>query len=178
MQGEHSVVREGAVAGILGAVVSAAWFLVFDLAAGRPLHTANVLGKVLFAGDVNPGLRAISSQAVLGFTLLQVVTYIAAGIGLTALVHLVSRNPSLRMGLWIGLVVALGFFAGHLYMLVISSGERIPFWSVAGGSVLALGLIIWYLWRRHPGLGTSAPLGAEVKTTPHAPGAPGGATRR
>lgn len=181
MQGrEHSVVREGAVAGILGAAVNAAWFLVFDLAAGRPLHTPNALGRVLFAGDVNPGggTRDITPEAVLGFTAIHLATYVLAGIGLTGLVHLVSRNPSFRMGLWIGLVVAFMLFAGHVYMLAVSSGERVPFWAFAGGSLLALTSMMWYLWRRHPGLGTSAPLGDEVKPPPHAPGSPGDAPRR
>jgi hypothetical protein len=174
---EHSVVREGTIVGILGAVVDAVWLLVYDIAAGRPLQTPNALGRVFFAGDVNPGSREISPEAVLGFTFLHLVMYLVAGIGLTGIVHLVSRNPAFRMGLWIGLVVAFGCFAGLAYMLATSTGERVSFWSVAVGNLLALGVMGWYLWRRHPRLGTRAPLGAEVKTTPHAPGAPGGASR-
>ena len=175
---EHSVVREGAVVGLIGTVVATVWFLVFDLVAGRPLHTPNALGRVFFGGDVNPGVRDISPEAVLGFILVHLASFVIGGIALTALVHLVSRNPAFRMGLWLGLVVAFAYFAGLVFMLATSSGERIPFWSVAGGNLLALGAMMWYLWRRHPRLGTSAPLGAEVKTTPHAPGAPGGAPRR
>jgi hypothetical protein len=174
----HSVFREGTVAGILGAAVSAAWLLVFDLAAGRPLQTPNALGRVFFAGDVNPGARDFSSEAVLGFTLVHLLTFLIAGIGLTGIVHLVSRNPAFRMGLWIGLVVAFAYFAGLAFMLATSTRERVSFWSVAGGNLLALAAMAWYLWRRHPRLGNRAPLGAEVKTTPHAPGAPGGAPPR
>ena len=52
MQGrEHSVIREGTIVGILGAVVDAFWLLVFDVATGRPLQTPNALGRVFFAGD-------------------------------------------------------------------------------------------------------------------------------
>jgi hypothetical protein len=175
---EHSVVREGTIAGMLGAVVDLAWYLVFDLAAGRPLHTASALGRVFFAGDVNPGAREISPEAVLGFTLVHLLAFAVGGIAFTGVVHLVSRNPAFRMGLWIGLVVAFGYFAGLTYMLATSTGERVPFWTVAGGNLLALGAMAWYLWRRHPRLGIRAPLGAEVKTTPHAPGAPRGTLRR
>jgi hypothetical protein len=179
MQGrEHSVVREGTIVGILGAVVDAAWLLVFDVTSGRPLHTPNALGRVFFAGDVNPGAREISPEAVLGFTFVHVLTFLVGGIGLTGIVHLVSRNPAFRMGLWIGLVVAFAYFAGLAYMLTTSTGERVSFWSVAGGNLLALGAMGVYLWRRHPRLGTPAPLGAEVKTTPHPPGAPRGAPQR
>jgi hypothetical protein len=174
---EHSVVREGIIAGILGAVVNAAWLLVHDIAVGRLLQTPNALGRVFFAGDVNPGSREISPEAVLGFTAIHLVMYLVGGIGLTGVVHLVSRNPAFRMGLWIGLVVAFAYFAGLAYMLATSTGGRVSFWSVAVGNLLALGVMSWYLWRRHPRLGSRAPLGAEVKTTPHAPGAPGEAPR-
>lgn len=78
------------------------------------------------------------------------------------------------MGLWIGLVVVFGYFAGLAYMLATSTSERVSFRSVAGENLLALAAMAWYLWRRHPRLGTRAPLGAEVKTPPHAPGAPWG----
>jgi hypothetical protein len=175
---DHSVVREGAIAGVLGGVANAVWFLVLDTAAGRPLQTPNALGKVLFRGDLNPGLREITPEAVLGFTAIHLVVFVLGGIVLTTLVHLVSRTPALRMGLWLGLVVLFCIFAGLIYMLSVSTGDRVPFWSAAGGNLLALGAMVWYLWRRHPRLGIHAPLGAEVKTTPHAPGAPGGSPRR
>lgn len=177
MQREHSVLGEGTIVGILGAVINSAWLLGYDLAAGRLLQTPNALGRVFFAGDVNPGARGISPDAVLGFSLVHLIMYLVGGIGLTWIVHLVSRNPAFRMGLWLGLVVAFGYFAGLAYMLTTSTAERVSFWSVVVGNLLALVVMSWYLWRRHPRLGTSAPLGAEVKTTPHAPGAPGGAQR-
>lgn len=174
----HSLVREGIVAGLLGAIVSAAWLFVYDVATGSPLRTPNALGRVFFAGDVNPGAREISPEAVVGFTILHLLTFVIGGIGLTGLVHLVSRNPSLRMGLLIGLVVAFAYFAGLAFMLTTSTNDRVSFWSFGGGNLVGLVAMAWYLWRRHPGLSTRAPLGAEVKTTPHAPGAPGGAPRR
>jgi hypothetical protein len=175
---EHSVIREGTVAGVVGAVVAAVWLFVLDVAAGRPLQTPHAVGRVLFAGDVNPGARVISPEAVLGFTLVHLVTFLVGGIALTGLVHLVSRNPPLRMGLWIGLVVVFAYFAGLAYMLATATGGRVPFWPLAGGSLLALGAMARYLWRRHPRLGTRAPLGSEVRATPHAPGAPHGAPHR
>jgi hypothetical protein len=175
---EHSVVREGAIAGLLGAVANAVWFLVLDAAAGRPLNTPNALGRVFFGGDVNPGLREITPEAVLGFSVIQLVVFVLGGLVLTTLVHLVARIPALRMGLWLGLVVLFCMFAGLIYMLSVSTGERVPFWSAAGGNLLALGAMVWYLWRRHPRLDIRAPLGDEVRTTPHAPGAPREAPRR
>ena len=54
-QGEHSVVREGLVVGLLGAVLVALWYFVVDAIGGRPFHTFNVLGGVFFRGE-HPGI--------------------------------------------------------------------------------------------------------------------------
>jgi hypothetical protein len=171
---EHSTVREGLVAGLLGATTVALWYFVFDMAAGKPFHTPNALGKVFFRGDLEPGVRDIVPQVVAGYTVLHLVIFALAGVGLTLLVHLAARNLALRMGLWMGLVVAFAFFVGLTYMLTTATGERVPLWSVAGGSLLAVAAMGWYLWRRHPRLASEAPLGDEVKSTPHSPGAPRG----
>jgi hypothetical protein len=171
---EHSTVREGLVVGLLGAVVVAAWYLVFDMAAGKPFHTPNVLGKVFFRGDLEPGVREIVPRVVVGYTVLHLVTFALAGIGLTLLVHLAARHLALRMGLWMGLVVAFAFLAGLTFMLTTATGERLPVWSVGGGSLLAVVAMGWYLWQRPPRLASDAQLGDEVKATPHPPGAPRG----
>jgi hypothetical protein len=169
---EHSTVREGLVAGLLGAMIVAAWYFVFDAAAGRPFRTPNVLGKVFFRGDLGPGAREVIPGIVAGYTVLHLLMFALAGIGLTFLVHLASRNLGLRMGLWIGLVVAFCLFTGLIYMLTTATGERVPLWTVVGGSLAAVAAMGWYLWRRHPRLATDAQLGDE--STPHAPGAPRG----
>ncbi len=169
---EHSTVREGLVAGLLGAVIVGAWYLVIDTAAGRPFHTPNALGGVFFRGDPTPGVREVVPGIVAGYAALHFILFAALGMALTLVVHLASRNLALRMGLWIGLVVAFCFLAGLAYMLTAATGERLSLWSVVGGALLGVATMGWYLWRRHPRLGSDVPLGDEVKTPPHAPGPP------
>jgi hypothetical protein len=169
---EHSTVREGLIAGLLGAAIVAAWYFLFDAAAGRPFHTPNALGKVFFRGDLAPGEQEVIPGIVAGYTVLHLAMFALGGIVMTFLVHLATRNLGLRMGIWMGLVVAFCLFTGLMYMLTTASGERIPLWSVIGGSLSAVAAMGWYLWRRHPSLGTDAQLGDE--STPHAPGAPRG----
>jgi hypothetical protein len=169
---EHSTVREGLVVGLLGGLIVAVWYLVVDAAAGRPFQTPNALGGVFFRGDANPGARAIVPSLIVGFAILHLITFVAVGMGLTLVVHLASRNLALRMGLWIGLVVAFFFLAGLTYMLTAATAERVPPWRIVLGSLLGVVVMGWYLWRRHPRMGADAPLGAEVKTPRHAPGSP------
>ncbi len=172
---EHSTVREGAIAGAIGAFVVALWYLVVDAAGGRPFHTPDTLGKVLFHGDLTPGIRHVVPEVVLGYTLLHFVFFALVGMGLTALVHLASRNIALRVGVWIGLVVAFGMFAGLTFMLGAATGDRLSPWPVVTGSLLGVLGMAGYLWRRHPRLGRSfdqAPLGGEGRAPTHPPEGP------
>ena len=134
---EHSTIREGLVTGLLGAAAVAVWYLVVDAAGGRPFRTPNALGGVLFRGDASPEAREVVPDPVAGFTVVHLIAFAVIGLVLTQVVHLASRNLALRMGLWIGLVVAFCFTAGLTYMLTAATGERLPLWSVIGGALLA-----------------------------------------
>jgi hypothetical protein len=170
---QHSTVREGLITGAIGAVIVALWYFLVDTAGGQPLHTPNALGKIFFHRDLTPGVRQIVPHVVLGFTVVHFVAFALVGMALTLLVHLAARNIALRMGVWIGLVVAFGLFAGLTYMLATATGERLAPWPVVTGSLLGVLGMAGYLWRRHPRLRRSfddAPLGAEVPPPPHPPG--------
>ena len=65
MATRHNLVREGLIAGILGATSVALWFLVLDVAAGRAFHTPAVLGTALLgvfgpAGSEGDVVRVIA----------------------------------------------------------------------------------------------------------------------
>ncbi len=47
MAPRHNTLREGVIAGVLGATSVALWFLLVDAAAGRAFHTPAVLGTAL-----------------------------------------------------------------------------------------------------------------------------------
>lgn len=175
MREEHSTFREGLVSGLMGALIVAAWYFVIDAAAGRPFHTPNVLGKIFFRGDVTPGMRTIAPAAVAAYTVLHLLMFVLAGVGLTLLAHLASRNLGLRMGIWIGVVVTWFFFAGVTFTVATLTGERLPLWTVILGSLLGTTAMAVYLWRRHPRLARSFQensRGAEMEAPPHPPGGP------
>jgi hypothetical protein len=169
---EHSVLGEGALTGLIGAAIVAVWYLIMDVAKGQPLHTPNVLGQVFVGRDTTPGYH-IMPQAVAEYSILHLVVFVVLGMLLVWLAHLASRNPSLRMGVWLGLVIGFLFFLGLLMMLYSLTDNRFPWLTSTVGSVLGMGSMAFLLWRRHPGLrGTfdQAALGAEVKPPPHPPG--------
>ena len=168
---QHSTLREGVITGALGAVVVALWYFIVDSLGGQPLHTPNVLGKVFFRGDLTPGVRQIVPQVVVGYTVLHFLIFALVGIGLTLLVHLATRNIALRMGVWIGLVVAFGWLAGHVYMLEVATGERISSWAVNGRSesfaeCFAMGHSFESLGRVWPGSSCQARLARRALPAP------------
>jgi hypothetical protein len=168
---DHSTLREGLLTGLIGALVVALWYIGVDLGRGRLWHTPNVLGQVFVARDTMPTAQIVP-QAVAEYSLLHFGVFILLGVILTALTHMAIRSPALRMGVWLGLVIAFLFFLGFLFMLYSATDQRFPWWPALGGALLGIGSMGLYLWRRHPALRgslTEAPLGAEVKPPPHPP---------
>jgi uncharacterized membrane protein YgdD (TMEM256/DUF423 family) len=166
---EHSTVREGLLTGLVGGVVVALWYLAVDLGRGEPLQTPSVLGQVFVRADTMP-VTGVIPEAVAQYSLLHFGVFFLLGIVLVALTHLATRNPALRMGVWLGLVVGFLFFLGVLFALYSATDQRLPWWQALGGSVLGIGSMTLLLWRRHPALrGTfeQAPLGDEVTPPLH-----------
>lgn len=171
----HSNVREGLLAGLLGGLIVAAWYLAVDVGRGELLYTPNVLGQVFVQGDTMPATRTIATQAVVQYALLHFGWFFLFGIGLAALTHLATRNPAFRMGVWLFLVVGLVFWFGISFALYWLTDQRFPWLTALIGTVLGVGSMGLYLWRQHPALRGSVhqlPLGAEVKPPPHPPGGP------
>lgn len=170
---QHSTLREGLLTGLIGGLLVAGWYLAVDLGRGQPLYTPNLLGQVFVARDTMPAVH-IMTEAVVEYSLLHFGVFLLLGVVLAGLTHLAIRNPTLRMGVWLGLVIAFLGFLGFLFMLYSATDERFPWWPALGGSLLGIGSMGLYLWRRHPALRETfreAPLGAEVKPPPHPPGA-------
>jgi hypothetical protein len=172
----HSNIREGLAVGLVGALLVAIWYFAVDIGRGEMFYTPNVLGQVFAQGDTTPSLRRITTGAVVQYSLLHFGWFILFGIALTALTHLATRNASMRMGVWLFLVIGLAFWLGISYTLYRLTDERFPGWTFLIGSLVGFGSMGLYLWRRHPALRGSVkaqPLGSEVKPPPHPPAGPG-----
>ena len=165
----HSTLREGLLTGLIGGLVVAVWYLAVDVGRGQPLYTPNLLGQVFVGRDTMPTVH-IAPGAVAEYSLLHFGVFLLLGVVLAGLTHLAIRNPALRMGVWLGLVISLVFFLGFLFMLYTITDQRFPWWPSLVGTVLGMGSMAWFLWRRHPYLRSTfreAPLGSEVRPPPH-----------
>src|SRR5262249_2735801 len=89
--------QEGMIAGALGALTIALWFLVVASLAGRPLWTPTVLGTALFRGGAgldSPETLAVSLEMVLMFTWVHVLVFVGLGGIAARLLAYAERHPS------------------------------------------------------------------------------------
>jgi hypothetical protein len=168
----HSTVREGLFVGLLGGAAVAAWWFLVDVLAGTPLATPNGLGQVFIEGERPPGPGPIDTSAVVAYAVVHFALFAVLGLALERLVHLVSERWELRMGLWIGIVVAAAGLIFGTYALSRYTGYALPLWATLGGAVVGIGTMLATTWSRHPLLRQSfrqVPLADEVETPPAPP---------
>jgi hypothetical protein len=145
----HSVGDEATSAGLLGATVVAAWFLLLDFIAGRPLHIASVFGQVLLLGDRTPELARLHWAAVEAYGFFHFLSFLAVGWLAVRLLHMAVREPVWLVGLLL-LFVSLetAVFAVSFVLFQGTGAEylRVP---VLIGNALAVLAMGTYLWRTH-----------------------------
>jgi hypothetical protein len=150
MRTGHSIVREGLMAGFLGATAVAVWFFVVDLIGGRPLFTPNVLGEgLLSVFGRSPEPRALN---IIGYTIFHYAAFTLVGMLAVVLVHAGERIPSVLAGSMILFVaIELGFY-GLVALLQQTVLGNFAWYQILAGNLLAALLMGTYLWRSHPAM--------------------------
>lgn len=149
---EHPLVREGLVAGLLGAVAVAGWFLLVDAVAREPLWTPAALGSALFQGAAGPEEVRVTLGTVLGYTALHLGGFLLAGMVAAGLVSQTEKFPPMIFALLLLFVVFEVFFFGLALALGEWILESLALWAVFVGNLLAAAAMGGYLWRAHPAL--------------------------
>lgn len=146
---QHGTVREGLIAGTLGAVGVAAWFLIVDTIAARPFYTPSVLGSAVTA-LLWPGREMGVTQHVVIYTILHFAAFFAIGVSVTAIVHASARQPAILAGL---LILFVAFEAGFYFFTYALSLwaplQEIAWYQIGAANILAALLMGGYLWRGH-----------------------------
>jgi len=149
--GERSVLREGIVAGLIGAAIVAVWFLVFDIARGRPFLTPGLLGAVVFYG-VNTPFTGPALGPILGYTLVHGLAFIAFGVMAATIMAMSEREPALFIGFVVLFACFEAFFFGVLGAFGQSMHGALVWWAVLVGNLLAAIGMLWYLFGGHRAL--------------------------
>jgi hypothetical protein len=146
----HNLLREGLLAGAIGATSVAVWFLLLDTLQGRPLYTPEVLGAALFS-VLGPPFSEREGVRVLGYTVFHYGAFTALGTLLVFLVHRSHKEPSILAGLLIMFVIfEMGFY--FLAALLSEPGllGDLGWYQIAIGNLLAALSMGTYIWLRHP----------------------------
>jgi hypothetical protein len=151
--------QEGMIAGALGALTIALWFLLVDSLAGRPLWTPTVLGTALFrrgAGLDSPETLAVSLEMVLMFTWVHVLVFVGLGGIAARLLAYAERHPSSGFGVLLLFVVFQFGFIVTATIFIAPVLRVLASWSVLVANLLAAAAMTAYFRWRHPGLRVSA----------------------
>lgn len=155
---EHSrsrIIADGAIAGVLGAVAVAFWFLIFDAAHGHPFETPAILGAAILHGGSEALARISMVQLVGEYTAVHFLAFVVVGILGALLLEAAEKEPSLTPSLIIFLVafesffVALAMFLGPTVMAILT------WWAIVVANLLATAVMLAYFLTRHPSIARS-----------------------
>jgi uncharacterized membrane protein YphA (DoxX/SURF4 family) len=149
----HPLLREGILAGLIGAGCIAVWFLGVDMVAGHPFFTPATLGRGLLRilGPVPVDQSVVT--LVLVYTVFHVMAFMVVGVLAALLIDVAGREPSVLVG-FVVLFAAfeVGFYALVGLMQQASSLGTLVWYQVMLGNLIAAVAMGAYLWRAHPGL--------------------------
>jgi hypothetical protein len=165
-QVQRPVLREGVIAGLIGAAVVALWFLLYDAWRGRPLFTPALLGTTIFYGISTPASVQIGAGPVIGYTILHVLAFVGVGIVAACMMVASEREPAV----FIAFVTLFGVFEVFFFVVLRTLSQEmlgaLGWWAVLAGNFLASIGMLWFLVRGHPELpsalvGSSGPVVRE-----------------
>ena len=149
------VYQEGIVAGILGGLAVAVWFLVVDLVQGRPLYTPTVLGQALFGRGAGPatyqGLPP-SLEMVAMFTWVHLLVFAVVGVVVSRLIAMVERHPSLGFGFVLLFVILEACFTAAMMIVAAPVLQALTWPAILVANLLAAAVMAGYFWLRHPAM--------------------------
>src|SRR5437879_11247628 len=75
----NRILREGFIAGCIGAAAVAIWFLIVDTVNGRAFFTPAMLGSAVFWGVHDPAKVVIQYSNIIGYTMIHVSAFVVVG---------------------------------------------------------------------------------------------------
>lgn len=147
--------RQGFLAGLIGASTIAVWFLLVDAFAHRPLFTPTVLGAALFdlVGGAFGGRDRVTN--IVMYTVVHYALFVIVGITASYATNVLERKPSKLTGL---IVLFTGLELGVLGLTAVLVRSplfgTIAWWQFGIANLIAAWSMGMYIWRTHHPLPT------------------------
>lgn len=145
--------REGVIAGLIGATLVAVWFLIYDAARGAPFRTPTLLGSAALQGVQNPQAVPVSPGLVVQYTVLHGVVFALVGILIAFLIVSAQRQPARLLMLVIALLCFEVIFLAVVVWLARPVLDDVAWWAILLANVLAAGGMLAYFFVGHRALG-------------------------
>lgn len=145
------LVREGVLAGIIGATAIAVWFFFVDAVAGEALFTPRTLGRALVSifGPVPESQSAFTLVAL--YTIFHYAAFIVVGLIAAMIVQLANQEPSILMGFVVLFAaIEVGFYALVGLLQQATPLGSLAWYNVMVGNLLAAAAMGVFLLRAHP----------------------------
>jgi hypothetical protein len=146
------VLKEGILAGFIGAFVVAVWFLVYDAVAGQPFRTPALLGATIFAGLRDPSGLQIAPAFVIGYTVLHVMAFVTFGLAAAFVIEASEREPILLLGVFMLFACFEVIFFGVVTLADSSLLESLGWWAIVVGNLVAAVAMLGFFFIRHRAL--------------------------
>lgn len=147
-----ATVREGVIAGLLGATSIAIWFLIVDIVAGRPFYTPSVLGIGLLSVFGPRGDEGMVAQ-VIAYTIFHYGMFLGIGMLVSYIVHRAEKDDTV---LAVALILFVALEVGFYGLVAVLSQSRqlgnLAWYQVLAGNLIAALSMGTYIWRTHPEL--------------------------
>lgn len=146
----HAVLRDGVIAGLIGATAVAVWFFIVDVIAGHPLFTPDTLGHALFS-VTGPVAMHQRGAFIAAYTVFHYAAFIVAGIIAASVVDMAGEEPSVvLLAVLVFVAFEIGFYAFVAILQHSTPLGALAWYQVLIGNIIAAVAMCWYLWRARP----------------------------
>lgn len=143
---------DGTIAGLLGAVVVAAWFLLVDFGHGQPLATPTMLGAVLLHGSAGQDMPAQSVRLAAEYSVFHFGAFLVFGWIAAALLEAAELHAPFFKGVLVLFVCFEVLFLGVLAAMSEFALRMLLWWRILIANILATAVMLRFFAARYPGL--------------------------
>jgi len=153
MDSRSRYLRDGIIAGLIGAAIVAAWFLIYDAARGQPLRTPALLGAAALQGLRDPSAVMVSPALVAQYTVLHGVIFALFGVLIAYLIVSAQSQPSRLLMVFITLMSFEVAFLAVLTWWAHPVVTELGWWAILVANALAAGGMLVYFFLGYRSLG-------------------------
>jgi hypothetical protein len=145
------IAENGVLAGIIGAITVAVWFLILDLLTrGMPFFTPSLLGSIIFAGHAPGEVSGLDGAAIFAYTGLHGILFLCAGTILAWMFVQFERNPQVGLVLLLLFITFEAILWGVGVSMVPALAGAVGAWAILVANVASAVVMFVFLLRRHP----------------------------